>query len=666
MVEFQINKKIYNASKDIINQGGNALDVLTNTPSVRVGPEGSIMIRGASPTILIDGKPQFNLGGTTDFLKSLPSNSIDKVEIITRSAKYSASGGAILNIITKKKKDSGLTGSFELHTGIPDNHGFSSFLNENNGKMNLYSTISFNHSDKERNIDIEQPLLNLFEKSIQNRQRNSVLFNIGSDFYLNENNTLTISFLINNNDKNIDYSIVENDFNRNSFESDNSSKIETKLGYQLKLNDKGQKLDFNFGYENTAADTKADILETITLPQNSVFQKSIKDQTLDNFLAQLDYTLPFDEDKSLEVGYKGTFRKYRNDYNVSQFDEMVEDFFVLEDFDAIFNYNETIHGVYALYNATKDKWLYSLGLRTEISNITLKNIDDNQKKNYTDLFPSFFIGYELNDNSYISASYNRSIDRPLESQLNPFNSFAYQRFQSVGNKNLNPYYTDYGELLFDSSFGKFTVAASVFLNYQKDQFLSIIQNSGFLATNGDEIFKRTFINSGDKNIIGADLDITYKPFKGLRINGYISPYRQEITNALDATYNLKNTVWYAEGAVFISLNEGLKLNISHKYQSAIINGLTELKPINFTNATISKDLFNKNATLAFKAVDIFKNKRFNYVSTEANTITKHNVFYQNQYSLSFSYRFNQKRRSKKDRSLDIDKDQLEDNQDKKM
>ena len=34
LVEFKIDKKIYNASKDIANKGGTAMDVLNNAPSV--------------------------------------------------------------------------------------------------------------------------------------------------------------------------------------------------------------------------------------------------------------------------------------------------------------------------------------------------------------------------------------------------------------------------------------------------------------------------------------------------------------------------------------------------------------------------------------------------------------------------------------------------------
>lgn len=117
----------------------------------------------------------------------MPSNSIDKVEIITRSAKYSAEGGgAILNIITKKRKASGFNGSIEARTGIPDNHGVSSFINKNNGKVNLYSTISYLNENRIKESDFEQPSLGLFEKINEDRLRNTILLSLGSDIYLNE------------------------------------------------------------------------------------------------------------------------------------------------------------------------------------------------------------------------------------------------------------------------------------------------------------------------------------------------------------------------------------------------------------------------------------------------------------------------------------------------
>jgi outer membrane receptor for ferrienterochelin and colicin len=456
LLEFEINKRIYNASADIANRGGNGLDVLGNTPSVRVDAEGSINVRGSNATILIDGKPQFNINNT-DFLKSLPSNSIDKVEIITRSAKYSAEGGgAIVNIITKKSKNSGFSGSFEAHTGIPDNHGFSTFLNKTTKKINLYSTISYVNENRIKETNFKQPLLDLFQDIEEDRLRNTILFNIGSDFYLNDKSTLSTSVLLNNNNKNNTFKITENDFNRKTDDADDILKYEANLGYVTKLDTLGQQLSVDFKYEQTTAETVDAILETPAGSSPEIIQQSFKNQDLHNFLAQLDYKLPFTENKNLEVGYKGTFRNYQNVFNVSQFDTDLNDFSTINNLDDTFNYRENVHAIYGVYNATHGDFSYAVGLRAEITDITKEEVNKNtlDTKNYTDLFPSLTLAYEISDDSFLSLSYSRAIDRPSIPQLNPFISFADERFQSVGNQNLNTYYTNYFELLFYKSFVK--------------------------------------------------------------------------------------------------------------------------------------------------------------------------------------------------------------------
>ena len=669
LLETKFNKKIYNASADIANIGGNAIDVLNNTPSVRVDDEGAILIRGGSVTVLVDGKPQFGLDNNTDILKAIPSSSIDKVEIITRSAKYSAEGGggAILNIITKKRQSKGLNGSVEAHTGIPDNHGISTFVNEDTNNMNLYSTISINNRDRKKYTNINQPLLNFDEHRVDNQKRNSFLFNLGSDFYLNDKNTLSTSFLINTTTKNFRSLLNEPDFIRDVDDYDEGSRIEAMVGYKTNFNEEGHSLSIDFKYENTDSENNTNINEAPTIG-STIFQKSEKNQELNNFLAQIDYSLPFTKDQNLELGYKGTFRFYDNDFNVSQFDTNINDFITIGGFDDLINYDEKVNAFYALYNATHNKLSYSLGLRAEISDVIIGQQNSNFEvtKNYTDFFPSATLGYEINDDSYISLNYSRSIDRPSVAQINPFIAFTDERFQTVGNQNLNPFYTNYLEILYDKSFKKLTLTSSFFLNFASDQFLSIIENTGEQTLDGQDIFRRIPINSGDKNSIGIDLDLTYRFSKNFRLNTYVSPYRQKITNAIDPAYNNSNTTWYITGAAYLSFNNGLKINARHIYQSPIINGLTELRTIHYSNITLSKSLFKKKATLAFKITDVFSSKKFSYESFEANTLTLRDVRFENQYQLTFTYRFNQKRRNSKDRSRDINKDDLEDKQDKKL
>ena len=687
LVEYYVDKKIYNAAKDIANYGGNALDVLNHTPAVRVDSDGNISLRGSSATVLIDGKPVLGLDDGTNVLSTIPSNTIEKVEIITRSAKYSASGGGgILNIITKKKKgNEGLNGSLDAHIGIPENNGFSTFLNENTDKINIFSTISFNNGKRIKRTHIDQTYFNdqnditgLFNESIRDdNQKNSFLFNIGSDFYLNSKNTLTTSLLINTNNKDYDTKIDLNDYDasgnlmqhrlRNSSDGDDVSKIETFLNYTSKFNEEGHQLSFDFKYDNTISDDDATIREHIITPtENTITQKIAKDQDLDNFLFQLDYKLPLSEKTTLELGQKTTFQFYKNNYKVNQFDPLLQDFITIAGYTDAVNYDEKVYAFYGQFGANYEKFSYTLGLRAEISNMKIgTNTTNTITKKYTDIFPSASIGYEFENGSYLSANYSRGIDRPQITQINPFISLNDERFQSVGNPDLNPYYSDYFEALYDISFEKLSIASSIFLNNSKNHYLTVIQSIG-TNDEGSELYRRIPINSGDKNILGWDLDLTYKPIEWLRLRSYVSPYRLEIKNTIDNLYDYKSTVLYVEGSMLLSFKNGLRFQVTDKYQSPVENRLTKMKAVNAVDATLSKDILDKKATIALKGVDIFNSKWFKYDSQEAGTHTLRNARYDRQFTLSFTYRFNQKRRNSKDRSLDINKDNLEDRQDEKL
>jgi len=322
LVLFKSDKKVYNDSKDIANKGGSELDDINNTPSVIVEIDGSISMRGSNNiTVLIDGKPQFGLDKGTDMLRAIPANSIDKVELITQNAKYSARGGGILNIVTKKRKGSGLNGSIDAHLGVPNDNGLSAFLNENAEKINIFSTISFNNKEEIIRTTIDQTYFDLignpkgiFEQIRKDEnQRNSFLFNIGSDFYIDKNKTLTTSFLLNTNNKNFNSNLDLNDFDavrsltrsahRNVKDIDEISTMELFLNYTSKFLKEGHQLSFDFKFDSTVSENAADILENATSPVfENIIQKVAKNQNLDNFLFQLDNALPLSATKKNEIG----------------------------------------------------------------------------------------------------------------------------------------------------------------------------------------------------------------------------------------------------------------------------------------------------------------------------------------------------------------------------
>ncbi len=132
-VEIRLDKRIYNVGRDITVRGGSVADVLDNVPSVSVDVEGNIALRGnENVRILINGKPSGLVGlSGPQGLRSLPAESIEKVEVVTSpSARYEASGTAgILNIILKKEELEGFNGSFIVNGGFPTTYGGNATLN---------------------------------------------------------------------------------------------------------------------------------------------------------------------------------------------------------------------------------------------------------------------------------------------------------------------------------------------------------------------------------------------------------------------------------------------------------------------------------------------------------------------------------------------------------
>ena len=91
------------------------MDILENTPSIRVDAEGDVTFRGSSGFLVyIDGKPSVFSG--TQALEQVPAGHIENIEIITTpSAKHDTEGDVgIINIITKKHSQRGLSGMVNL------------------------------------------------------------------------------------------------------------------------------------------------------------------------------------------------------------------------------------------------------------------------------------------------------------------------------------------------------------------------------------------------------------------------------------------------------------------------------------------------------------------------------------------------------------------------
>ena|GEM_PF-5947609 len=131
-----IDRKSYSVANDLAATTGSISDALRNIPSVEVGVTGTVSLRGdTNVTILVDGKTSglFRGAGAAQALQSMPADSIERIEVITNpSAQFSPEGAAgIINLITKKTRKAGASGSVRLNIG-------------NDGRVNAGLTGAYN------------------------------------------------------------------------------------------------------------------------------------------------------------------------------------------------------------------------------------------------------------------------------------------------------------------------------------------------------------------------------------------------------------------------------------------------------------------------------------------------------------------------------------------
>ncbi len=116
-MEHKLDRTVFNIENSIISSGSNALEVLKKLPGVTVDNNDAIQVRGKSGVlIMMDGRTTYmSTADVATYLKSLDAGQIEKIEVITNpSAKYDASGNAIINIVLKKDKNMGFNAQVNL------------------------------------------------------------------------------------------------------------------------------------------------------------------------------------------------------------------------------------------------------------------------------------------------------------------------------------------------------------------------------------------------------------------------------------------------------------------------------------------------------------------------------------------------------------------------
>ena len=677
-VEVRLDKKIYNIGKDLTTSGATISDALNNVPSVNVDVEGAISLRGnENVRILINGKPSALAGfGSTDALRELPADAIEKVEVITSpSARYDAEGTAgILNIVLKREKTLGFNGSVNVNIGYPSQSSMSVNANLRTDKFNVFNTLGYRYNESPGHAFYENSYNNgQYDQINENRDytRSGKGFNnnFGVEYFFNEKSSLTGSFFMrfqDGDDLTENYSdyfengLLTRQSFREEIELEDEENYQFSLNYVNTIDDDGQKLTADLQYSNGDEVENSTIDDNNTFPNTSlntlesVYQNEIDDE----YLVQADYVLPMG-DAQFEVGYRGTFEREITDYKLDSLDRSTNQFVTNEDLTNKFNYQENVNALYTQYGNKFGKFSFLAGLRLEntqlkgevtsdfdtsaIEDALGEDIDLNFDKNYLGLFPTLNLIFEIGEMENVSLGYNRRINRPRGRFINPFPSRSSRANIFQGNPDLDPAYSNSFDLGYLKRWDKLTLTSSVYYKRETNSFEYIQEATGQTTTDSVRIIRSLPINLSSNERIGAEAGVLYNPKKWLRLNGSVNFFQFSSEGEHNGTdYGTDNTSWFARFSSKVSLPKKIEWQTNAFYMGPRQNAQTETKSMLSINLAFSKDIMKDKGTVSLNVSDLLNSrKRQSYTVSDDFTSRSEFQFRPRSINLSFRYRINQ-------------------------
>ncbi|MFD2827361.1 TonB-dependent receptor domain-containing protein [Leeuwenhoekiella polynyae] len=692
-VDIRLDKKIYNIGKDLTTAGGTVSDALNNVPSVSVDVEGGISLRGNDNVrILINGKPSAIAGyGSTDVLRQLPADAIERVEVITSpSARYDAEGTAgILNIILRKEKTLGFNGSLNTSVGNPDLASISANLNLRTDKFNVFNTTGYRYSSSPGNgyFDTQYNTTNevtpTYDRIIEDRdiQRLNRGFNtnLGLEYYISDKSSITGTvFYRNGNDVDETTNLTQSfrdaskvlETTRIERQKEKDDRYQFSLNYINRFNDEGHQLTADVQYATSEEVQNTFINEDITFDTEDttpiIAERLLTNEKQNEYLIQADYVLPFGEGSQFEAGYRGNFENEVTDYRVTQEQIANSNNFVQNDtLTNLFDYTENVNAAYTQLGSKFGDFSVLAGLRLENTQLKGKigsalteaelqdiygfEINTDFDNNYLGLFPTLNVTYELNDRENVTLGYNRRINRPRGWFLNPFPDRSSRNNVFQGNPNLQPAFANAYDLGYLKRWDKLTLTSSVYFQRETESFevvQEIIELQGQGSnTNGNTVIRSIPVNLSSNERLGAELGVLYNPVKWLRLNGSFNFFQfntEGFFNNVD--YSAKNTSYFARFSSKVSLPLDIDWQTNAFYRGASQNAQSDTDGILSIDLALSKDVLGDNGTVSMNVSDLLNGRKRSQITTN-DLFTRDSEFQwrQRQINLSFVYRFNQRK-----------------------
>ncbi len=644
LLEQRIDRLVVNVGGQPVFAGHSAYEVLKKVPGMSFNPmTNSINFNGKRGVmIIIDGKSRMIRPDELPiFLEGIPASNIEKVELITNpSSNYDAEGVAgVIQILSKRNKDKGLSGSFMISPGYGPRERVqtSGNINYQNRSLSLFSQVTLLRDSyyemAKRSITIQNPeyvyVANSSSKEAETIQMLS--FNISAEYKLSEKTTVGVlsdfyfRHCFSDTDIHSYYSIepgvdtvasstrvnvnVRDFFTANlSLEHlfNNSQQLNLNLDYLLFNNDQDQHFIHELIPQNDHAKVGEDILVTKINPTRILVGKA-------------DYKFEIAKKTLIETGIKASLNVFDNTI-ISE--RLLEEVYAEDPYFSLFSSRiEKILAGYGFVSTSIGEISLKTGLRYEhtsmgISDDILIRSDFNTNGK---VFPSLFLERKLGKSMAARISYTSRISRPSFKQLSLSPKFWSPRAFQIGNSMLDPVYTQ----TINSTWRLQKLTCS----FEYNLFKNDIWMQPRKVMNADELFVRP-INFDRSKLAGVTFSFPLIVTDWWEINSHLGFFKKKVVSN-QFSESVAHSARYLTANSFhqFTLPQEFLLQLHGSYISDNIFGLTRRSPYGTVSLGVSKGFGERGGNLALNVTNILGT----LIVNSENLVPEDNLILRNYY-----------------------------------
>lgn len=710
LVKADIDKIAYSIEDDPDAQTNTVLEMLRKVPMVTVDGEDNIKVNGKSSfKVYVNGRPNKMMSDNPkDVLKSLPANTVKRIEVITNPGpKYDAEGvGGVINIITTEGrglegytvttsadvfnlggsagifgtvKKGGLTVSARYNYAHLSRDGIrngstmkalgdltaasSDVVSENNNDLR----VNFHSASMEASYEIDTLRLVSAEFSMWGNNLHNNLFNTAS-----ATSPLTGAGL---------YSYGQTNRSVTSYFSINGG-VDYQRGF-AGVKDRLLTLSYRLSTTPSTSDMTVNYEDLKTTEDWQDFTDALRNQWTDGshgtteHTAQADFTTPIARVHTLETGVKYIYRNNRSEDDRYERTVGSESAFEPDvDHSSHYRHRNDIIAAYAGYGLNAGRWSGRLGLRYEHTTQKVSYLlgrGSDFRKDFDDFVPSASIGYKLTDMQNLRLGYNMRIYRPGISYLNPYFDDKNPVAISQGNPDLVSEKTHSLNLTYSNFTQKVNMNLSAgysFANNSIESFSEMVEDVtlvplGLRNPTGKNVMYTTYRNIGHKRSVDMSAYVNWNVTSALRVYANLSGSY----SYYDDGQGLKNDGWsaFTYGGAQLSLPKDWRFSFNMFYMTPPVSLQGKDGSWLDYGLNVSKSFMKKRLTVSAFAQNPFKEywRTNSFVETPTFRSDEWSMNLVQRYGVSVSFRIGELKAGVKKANRSISNDDVKSGEEKK-